>query len=892
MANKIVKDQELKTILDANKNYIDNKAKNDWNATSTQDGYIANKPAILGGFILTNSATTEPSSEILVSELTNNKFEILAGSGIIVTKYGNNTVFISSPLKGLDSLQVKGGLTLVDSSDGNKWLSIDLDTALFKVISGTSLPSKPADGDENKIHLLSLSSTETNNAYAEYIWVNNKWEKFGEKSLSLDGYATNTNVGTTMVTNVTLGTRTATTAPLTIAKRNPSTGGTVTSTSASIPEATESLAGLLNATDKKKLNYVPDNTKSEISNINDKLDELDPVYMDVLIGLGKDYSIEVLNDDLEDSIENIYENLNRILYNPSLLTFKFVVIQSTLEEDENGDSLFGNVMDPIAAVTETVTISGDTAKFYTSIGNKNLIITLTPESIKAEFDKKSIGHEEITWEEGTGSNSVQMTGSNATGPYSVAEGQNTNSLGLGSHSEGMFTFALGPGSHSEGLGTEAQGEVSHTEGESTIASGNWSHAEGYNSEAQGECSHTEGKQTRTINKYEHASGIFNLSLNKSEIITWGDEDVAKYPGTDIENVGDGEDEDALDPENAAFGTEYNTLFSIGNGFINDDYGISTQADGLVDEAPENESVRHNAFEVRQSGDIYIADTNAAGEYYEKPMIHLQKALSKVGNNESSIITIYGNVYSTSTGTTYSDISSTSLRYLYLSKSEAEKLYNYIYEGATDKTLKLKFNVSSSKAPEAILNIEGTSNNQISFIYNGYRIIGSSLSSTRPTSDIRLTLTVTIFGVNLSGAASSTPARLVAYQSAATNGANFVYSSNEYTSGAPYIKANGELGAKNYAFNVSKVTSLSSLTFESKLIVATISTNQSLTIGTAPTMPKEIHIIVNNTSTDDRTITFPSTSTWHKTEDSITIPGSSFAEINIIYDGSDYWLRAI
>lgn len=45
--------------------------------------------------------------------------------------------------------------------------------------------------------------------------------------------------------------------------------------------------------------------------------------------------------------------------------------------------------------------------------------------------------------------------------------------------------------------------------------------------------------------------------------------------------------------------------------------------------------RHNAFEVHNSGDIYIPDTLAEGEYYEKPMIHLQKALKNISNNSSN-----------------------------------------------------------------------------------------------------------------------------------------------------------------------------------------------------------------------------------------------------------------
>lgn len=53
------------------------------------------------------------------------------------------------------------------------------------------------------------------------------------------------------------------------------------------------------------------------------------------------------------------------------------------------------------------------------------------------------------------------------------------------------------------------------------------------------------------------------------------------------------------------GSSGNTLFTIGNG---------------------TSSTRHNALEIRQNGDIYIADTNGSGTYYQKPMIKLQDAI--------------------------------------------------------------------------------------------------------------------------------------------------------------------------------------------------------------------------------------------------------------------------
>ena len=69
-----------------------------------------------------------------------------------------------------------------------------------------------------------------------------------------------------------------------------------------------------------------------------------------------------------------------------------------------------------------------------------------------------------------------------------------------------------------------------------------------------------------------------------------------------------------------FGDSGNTLFSVGNGDGNPNIYQTTIH-------------RHNAFEIRQNGDIYIADTNdtSTTNYYEKPMIKLQDALDGGGS---------------------------------------------------------------------------------------------------------------------------------------------------------------------------------------------------------------------------------------------------------------------
>ena len=90
----------------------------------------------------------------------------------------------------------------------------------------------------------------------------------------------------------------------------------------------------------------------------------------------------------------------------------------------------------------------------------------------------------------------------------------------------------------------------------------------------------------------------NLQTTKDSEVTFGQ--YSKTNGTDTYN----------------WGLSANTLFSIGNGHY---------------------STKHNAFEVRQNGDIYIADTNdtSTTNYYQKPMIKLQDHLGGGGASYSA-----------------------------------------------------------------------------------------------------------------------------------------------------------------------------------------------------------------------------------------------------------------
>lgn len=138
-----------------------------------------------------------------------------------------------------------------------------------------------------------------------------------------------------------------------------------------------------------------------------------------------------------------------------------------------------------------------------------------------------------------------------TSTDSIKIGSGGSSDGVGSVSVGYRNTANGQGAFAQGGNTWVHSLYGHTEGQNTEAAGNRSHAEGYYTTAKTESSHTEGRFTKTSNRSEHAEGEYNISVSAS----------------------------------TTFGDSGNTLFSVGNGTSN--------------------SARHNAFEIRQNGDIYI-----------------------------------------------------------------------------------------------------------------------------------------------------------------------------------------------------------------------------------------------------------------------------------------------
>lgn len=155
--------------------------------------------------------------------------------------------------------------------------------------------------------------------------------------------------------------------------------------------------------------------------------------------------------------------------------------------------------------------------------------------------------------------------------------------------EGRGT-AFGDYSHAEGNGSVAAGDCSHAEGINSRANGFCSHAECWNTTASGNYSHAEGSATTTSNNSEHASGQYNESNRAS----------------------------------TTFGDSGNTLFSVGNGTA--------------------DNTRHNAFEIRQNGDIYLT---LGGQDV--------KLQDNLGNKVDNTTTVNGHALSGNVTVTKSDV---------------------------------------------------------------------------------------------------------------------------------------------------------------------------------------------------------------------------------------------
>lgn len=141
----------------------------------------------------------------------------------------------------------------------------------------------------------------------------------------------------------------------------------------------------------------------------------------------------------------------------------------------------------------------------------------------------------------------------ASGSKTITGGQWSKAFSEGAVSIGQMNEARGKWSWAIGNMIRTNGKAAFACGDFTSANANYAFSEGTSTTANTQASHAAGSYTSTKNRSEFSIGEYNNSVSAS----------------------------------TTFGDSGNTLFSVGN-------GTSTSA-------------RHNAFEIRQNGDIYCSD---------------------------------------------------------------------------------------------------------------------------------------------------------------------------------------------------------------------------------------------------------------------------------------------
>ena len=124
----------------------------------------------------------------------------------------------------------------------------------------------------------------------------------------------------------------------------------------------------------------------------------------------------------------------------------------------------------------------------------------------------------------------------------------------------------------------------------------------------------------------------------------------------------------------------------------------------------------------------------------------------------------------------------------------------------------------------------------------------------------------------------------------------VFTDTTYSAGTNITLSGTTINAKGLPVSAGTATSLANLPVTNRLVVATISSNQStvsISNGvTALTAGCELHVII--IASADVTITLPSSSPYVNCNDdsSLEVASGTYAELNFISDGTSIYVRAI
>lgn len=456
-------------------------------------------------FIININNNGECSVEIVPTFTPTTKLNTVDEDGYTVT-----------PIRSIENIyNFKGanGITLSDKYNGYvNYLEIGIDDTIatkedlkaldnkpFIVVE--SLPNQPIEGNENKIHLVLINETSTlikeptiegsspkiDNKFAEYLWVNNQWEKLGEVSADID-----------------------------------------------FSEIEDRLPF------DKKLNNSQDSFILNLKNAENTIN-YEKIGKTIIVGWnntndGYNYGsfLSGQNNSMTNSnYSHISGGSNKII-----------------ESNNSANEGYNNQI----AASNNSHAEGSLNNISSNSNNSHV------EGCNNTMALSSQSHAE-----GLQNNIIESSNSHIEGSNNKIENSN------GSHVEGYYNnISYSNNSHVSGYGNKLE-YASH------------STAAGYSNEIfHSEFSHIAGSgNIISYLPYSHASGIYNKITNYNHGVV--------------------------------FGSEYKTIFSIGNG--------------------TSQTTRHNAFEVRQNGDIYVPDTSNKSNYYEKPMVKLCPIGDVIKENE-------------------------------------------------------------------------------------------------------------------------------------------------------------------------------------------------------------------------------------------------------------------
>lgn len=273
-------------------------------------------------------------------------------------------------------------------------------------------------------------------------------------------------------------------------------------------------------------------------------------------------------------------------------------------------------------ISTALSSKADTATTYTKTETDNAITAATSTkqdtlvsgtNIKTINGETLLGEGNITIQGGSGGGKSIEAGTN----ISITTGETADTINC--------TLPITAGTNSNGKGIiigdsecTAKGLYAISLGHSSDAGGNYSFCNGSNSSANGSMSFSYGNGCNSMYDYTLMFGFSNRST-KSQQYSFGD---SLNPKNELE-FSFGRYNKSYSAS-TTFGRSGNTMFSIGNGY---DFSSTHNF--------------HNAFEVRQNGDIYVPntdDTSVTGDYAYSlyPMVRLQDTITATAANTAAL----------------------------------------------------------------------------------------------------------------------------------------------------------------------------------------------------------------------------------------------------------------